>query len=287
MGRVIPRRRWRWSARDETRRRLARPAPATSAPPGRPEATNFAVWAPEADGRRGSACSTTTARETRAPADRAHPRRLARLGPRRPRRASSTASAPTGRGTRTHGLRFNPPSCCSTRTPGRSRGEPTPGLTRCSATTARRSDAQHARDSAPSMPAQRRRARRLRLGRRPAAAARGGATPSSTSCTSRASPQLHNRDPRAPARHLRRPRAPRGDRLPAATSASRAVELLPVHQFVTEPAVAARGLTNYWGYNSHRLLRPARRLLLAGRPRASRSPSSSRWSRACTRPASR
>ena len=29
-----------------------------------------------------------------------------------------------------------------------------------------------------------------------------------------------------------------------------AVELLPVHQFVTEPAVAARGLTNYWGYNS-------------------------------------
>jgi glycogen operon protein len=29
-----------------------------------------------------------------------------------------------------------------------------------------------------------------------------------------------------------------------------AVELLPVHQFVTEPAVAARGLVNYWGYNS-------------------------------------
>ena len=29
-----------------------------------------------------------------------------------------------------------------------------------------------------------------------------------------------------------------------------AVELLPVHQFVTEPALAARGLANYWGYNS-------------------------------------
>ena len=29
-----------------------------------------------------------------------------------------------------------------------------------------------------------------------------------------------------------------------------AVELLPVHQFLTEPAVAARGLSNYWGYNS-------------------------------------
>ncbi|WP_051247017.1 glycogen debranching protein GlgX [Nocardioides halotolerans] len=29
-----------------------------------------------------------------------------------------------------------------------------------------------------------------------------------------------------------------------------AVELLPIHQFVTEPEVAARGLANYWGYNS-------------------------------------
>ncbi len=28
-----------------------------------------------------------------------------------------------------------------------------------------------------------------------------------------------------------------------------AVELLPVHQFATEPEVAARGLTNFWGYN--------------------------------------
>ncbi len=29
-----------------------------------------------------------------------------------------------------------------------------------------------------------------------------------------------------------------------------AVELLPVHHFVTEPNVSARGLTNYWGYNT-------------------------------------
>jgi len=29
-----------------------------------------------------------------------------------------------------------------------------------------------------------------------------------------------------------------------------AVELLPVHHFLTEPEVADRGLTNYWGYNS-------------------------------------
>ncbi len=29
-----------------------------------------------------------------------------------------------------------------------------------------------------------------------------------------------------------------------------AVELMPIHQFVTEPRLAAAGLTNYWGYNS-------------------------------------
>ncbi len=29
-----------------------------------------------------------------------------------------------------------------------------------------------------------------------------------------------------------------------------AVELLPVHQFCSEPSVAARGLSNYWGYNT-------------------------------------
>ncbi len=29
-----------------------------------------------------------------------------------------------------------------------------------------------------------------------------------------------------------------------------AVELLPVHEFVSEPGVTERGLTNYWGYNS-------------------------------------
>jgi len=28
------------------------------------------------------------------------------------------------------------------------------------------------------------------------------------------------------------------------------VELLPVHHFLTEPGIAARGLTNYWGYNT-------------------------------------
>jgi len=35
-----------------------------------------------------------------------------------------------------------------------------------------------------------------------------------------------------------------------------AVELLPIHHFLTEPAVTARGLDNYWGYNSIGFLAP-------------------------------
>ncbi|MGW4422806.1 glycogen debranching protein GlgX [Streptosporangium sp. NPDC004631] len=35
-----------------------------------------------------------------------------------------------------------------------------------------------------------------------------------------------------------------------------AVELMPVHQFVPEHAMAARGLTNYWGYNTVAYLAP-------------------------------
>ena len=42
-----------------------------------------------------------------------------------------------------------------------------------------------------------------------------------------------------------------------------AVELLPVHQFVQDSTSQEKGLRNYWGYNSHRLLRAARRLQLA------------------------
>ena len=38
-----------------------------------------------------------------------------------------------------------------------------------------------------------------------------------------------------------------------------AVELMPVHQFVDRARPGARGLTNYWGYNTIGLLRPARR----------------------------
>src|SRR5205823_3673037 len=35
-----------------------------------------------------------------------------------------------------------------------------------------------------------------------------------------------------------------------------AVELMPVHHFVSEPALLRRGLVNYWGYNSIGYLAP-------------------------------
>jgi isoamylase len=43
-----------------------------------------------------------------------------------------------------------------------------------------------------------------------------------------------------------------------------AVELLPVHQFVPEQALTARGLTNYWGYNTIGFLAPHNRYCSAG-----------------------
>jgi isoamylase len=38
-----------------------------------------------------------------------------------------------------------------------------------------------------------------------------------------------------------------------------AIELMPVHQFVSEPTVAQRGLSNYWGYNTIAFLAPHNR----------------------------
>jgi glycogen debranching enzyme GlgX len=67
--------------------------------------------------------------------------------------------------------------------------------------------------------------------------------------------QLHDRVPE----HLRGTYAGLGT--PAVTDYLRdlgvtAVELLPVHQFASEPAVTGRGLTNYWGYNTLAFLAP-------------------------------
>ncbi len=65
-----------------------------------------------------------------------------------------------------------------------------------------------------------------------------------------------------------------------------AVELLPMHQFVTEPAVTRRGLTNYWGYNTIGYFAPHAAYALAPARRAGRA-SSRRWCGRCTPPASR
>ena len=65
-----------------------------------------------------------------------------------------------------------------------------------------------------------------------------------------------------------------------------AVELMPVHQFLPERDLIDKGLTNYWGYNSIGFLAPHVGYATAA-VSASRSASSSRWSRRCTAPDSR
>ena len=97
--------------------------------------------------------------------------------------------------------------------------------------------------------AQRGRRRPVRLGRRPPRAA-----PLARHRHLRAARQGHDPAARPGARgaprHVRRPRDTRRSSTTCRDLGVTAVELLPVHQFATEPAVAARGLTNYWGYNS-------------------------------------
>jgi glycogen operon protein len=75
------------------------------------------------------------------------------------------------------------------------------------------------------------------------------------------------------ARHPRVPPALRGTfaglACPAAVDHLRdlgvtAVELMPIHQSVTERQVAARGLTNYWGYNSIGFFAPDARYSSSG-----------------------
>ncbi len=43
-----------------------------------------------------------------------------------------------------------------------------------------------------------------------------------------------------------------------------AVELLPVHHWLDEVSVVARGLTNYWGYNSIGFFAPSARFAVGG-----------------------
>ena len=202
-------------------------------------------------------------------------------------RHSATASAPTAPGTPRQACGSTRTSCCSTPTPARSAAS---------------------WSSDPAIYGPRPRARPQRAPARLDSAPARAASAWSSTTTSTGATTAPLRTPLARHRHLR---AARQGLHPAARPGARArcaaptpgwpspavidylrdlgvtaVELLPVHQFVTEPRLAARGLTNYWGYNSS-----------ASSPRttptpprataASRSPSSRRWSRPCTRPASR
>jgi isoamylase len=65
-----------------------------------------------------------------------------------------------------------------------------------------------------------------------------------------------------------------------------AIELMPVHQFVHDFHLLDKGCRNYWGYNTIGFFAPHNGYAAYG-TRGSRCWSSRRWSRRCTRPASR
>ena len=249
------------------------------------EGTNFALWSAGAEAV--DLCLfDADGTEHRQPLRGDHPPRLARLPARgRPGPALRLPGArplrPAGRAAAT-----TRPSCCSTRTRGRSTAALTlhPALFGY-AGDAVDSAARDDRDSAPYVPrssSSTTPSRGTATGRR----APRGRTPSSTSCTSRAPP----RATRTCRRTLRGTYA--GPGAPGVVEHLQrlgvtAVELLPVHHFVTEPHLLRRGLTNYWGYNTLGYFAPHAALQLRGQRRRPGRASSRRWSGRCTRPASR
>ena len=190
---------------------------------------------------------------------------LARRGPGRRGRAPATATAPTGRGSPSWACASTPTSCCSTPTPARS--------------------------AAPG-----RRPGDLRLRPGVAGPPRRRATPRRT-CPKGVvvhDPDFDWGDDRRPytrwrdtviyelhvkgmtALHDRVPEHLRGTYAGLATPAVidylrdlgvTAVELLPVQQFVSEPRVMARGMANYWGYNTLGFFAPHNGYSSARRPR--------------------
>ena len=238
--------RWRWSSRDETapvwpghHQQLgatwgtARRPTSPSGPP-RPPACGSASSTRTAPRPGTSSPSTPSASGTaRSPGSRS---------------ARSTASVPTGRGTRATGAGSTATSCCSTRTRG-----PSPA-SRCPATELLALRPQ----AAPTSPARPTRRRRCRA----ASSSHDdfdwdGDTQLRTRWRDtviyelhvKGFTKLHNEIPE----HLRGTYAGLGSHTVTRYLQDlgvTAVELLPVHHFFTEPAVAARGMTNYWGYNS-------------------------------------
>ena len=66
-----------------------------------------------------------------------------------------------------------------------------------------------------------------------------------------------------------------------------AVELMPVHEFITDHHLQEKGLTNYWGYNTIAFLARTTPTPRRTAGRAARCRSSRRWSATCTTRASR
>ena len=100
----------------------------------------------------------------------------------------------------------------------------------------------------------------------------------STSCTSRASPSAIPRCRRTCAERTRAsPSPPVIDYLKSPRRHERRADADPPVR-LRRACSRPRGSRNYWGYSTHRLLRPRRALRERGRARASRWRSSARWS---------
>ena len=244
MSRVTP---GTWSRRGET----AAVWPGRTWPLGADwgeEATNFAVRAPEAT-RMWVCLFDDDGRRDAARAHRGVARHLARRDPRAWRPAPATASGPTGRGSPSWACASTPTSCCSTPTPGRSAASSSHDPAIFGFDVGGAGPRATRRDSAPYVP------KSVVVhdpdfdwgdDRRPYTRWRDTVI---YELHVKGMTALHDRVPE----HLRGTYA--GLATPAVIDYLRdlgvtAVELLPVQQFVSEPQVMARGMANYWGYNT-------------------------------------
>ena len=214
-----------------------------------------------------------------------HRRGLARLSARRARRACSTAIAPTAPTSRSTAIASTRTSCCSIPMRGAWPAS-CAGPMRCSAIASNSPRADLSfdrRDSAPGMPKARGDRRQLQLGRRPAARRavvghrdlRGACARPDACCATDLRP--HERGTFAALGRSRTSSTICGGSASPRSSCCRST---PSCRTAT---CCEKGLRNYWGYNTHRLLR-ARAALSVGRHAPTRC--ASRCA-ACTPPASR
>ena len=121
--------------------------------------------------------------------------------------------------------------------------------------TRRRPDVRRARQRALHAEMRRGRSRFRLAGGCAAGKASRGTTPSSTKPTSRASPSCIPAFRSSCAAPMPALAQPEGRRLSSTSLGVTSVELLPIHTFINDSHLLEKGLTNYWGYNTHRLLR--------------------------------